>query len=57
MLISSIFNWYERDFGGRTGVLDFIERYLVDERDKSFVKEQKKKVKVEYLYYDWNLNK
>jgi hypothetical protein len=57
MLISSIFNWYERDFGGRTGVLDFIERYLVDERDKSFVKEEKKNVKVEYLYYDWNLNK
>lgn len=57
MLISSIFKWYGKDFGGRKGVLDFIERYLVDDDDKRFVKEAKGNIKVEHLYYDWNLNK
>jgi hypothetical protein len=57
MLISSIFKWYKSDFGGRKGVLDFIERYLADERYKKFIREERANIKIEYLYYDWNLNK
>jgi hypothetical protein len=57
MLISSIFKWYEKDFGGRTGILDFVERYLVEEKEKRFVREERENIKIEHLYYDWNLNK
>jgi hypothetical protein len=29
---SEIFRWYERDFGGKRGVIDFIFDYLADEK-------------------------
>ena len=34
-IASMIFRWHEKDFGGKKGVLDFIEKYLVD--DVTFV--------------------
>ncbi len=57
VVLSMIFKWYERDFGGREGVLDFIENYLVDDDKKTFLKMNKDYLKVDYLHYDWNLNK
>ena len=56
VVISMIFKWYEADFGGRTGVLDFIEKYLVDDTRKEFIRKENGNIRVEYLYYDWNLN-
>ncbi len=56
MNISQIFKWYETDFGGRTGVLNFIEKYIVDDDKKEFVGKEKDNISIEYLYYDWNLN-
>ncbi|GMR04617.1 MAG: hypothetical protein BMS9Abin23_0517 [Thermodesulfobacteriota bacterium] len=57
IIISMIFKWYERDFGGRDGVIDFIGKYIVDEGKRGFVAREKGNIKIEYLYYDWNLNK
>jgi len=57
LLMSMIFKWYETDFGGLTGVLDFIERYTVDDDKRAFLKSRPKDMKVDYLYYDWNLNR
>jgi hypothetical protein len=57
VVLSMIFKWYERDFGGREGVLGFIEKYLVDDDKKTFLKMNKENLKVDYLHYDWNLNK
>lgn len=57
MLISEIFRWYERDFGGKSGVIDFIFDYLVDEKARSFIRDNSQRVKIEYLHYDWNLNR
>ena len=56
MLVSSIFKWYSPDFGGTTGVIDFIKTYIVDDDKKEFLT-RTKEVDVSYLYYDWNLNK
>jgi hypothetical protein len=56
VVISMILKWYERDFGGASGVLDFIERYLVDGDKKMFIRDEKPKIKTEYLPYDWDLN-
>jgi hypothetical protein len=36
VLLSEIFRWYERDFGGRSGMIDFIFDYLVDEKARFF---------------------
>jgi hypothetical protein len=57
VLISQIFKWYETDFGGTTGILGFIERYILDDDKKKFLGTTKSNLTVDYLYYDWNLNK
>ncbi|UCE71240.1 MAG: DUF547 domain-containing protein, partial [Nitrospiraceae bacterium] len=56
MLISSIFKWYMSDFAGAAGVIDFIKKYIVDDDKREFL-ESVADIKVDYLYYDWNLNK
>lgn len=56
ILISQIFKWYKRDFGGRSGVLEFIKKYSLDDDKKVFL-EQRKNIKIGYLYYDWHLNR
>ena len=57
VLLSEIFRWYERDFGGRSGVIDFIFDYLADEKARSFLRKNAKNITFEYLHYDWNLNR
>ncbi len=56
LFLSMIFKWYERDFGGLRGVVDFIQRYLVDDDLKNFLRDERSGLSVEYLYYDWRLN-
>lgn len=55
-LVSSIFRWYEGDFGGREGVVDFLARYVVDDVKREFLRARRPDLKIGYLYYDWNLN-
>jgi hypothetical protein len=56
ILLSQIFKWYKRDFGGKKEMLEFLLRYLdQDEKSEFFVK-NKDSIVVEYLFYDWNLN-
>ena len=57
VLISRIFSWYKNDFGGRTGVLDFVKRYILDDDKRFFLEKAGSSIKIDYLYYDWNLNK
>jgi hypothetical protein len=56
MIISSIFRWYEGDFGGREGVVSFLIEYLpVDER-RAWLSEKRRSIRLRYKPYDWNLN-
>lgn len=57
LLVSSIFKWYKNDFGGKNGIINIILKYLNNEEKKEFLSNNRKKIKIEYLYYDWNLNK
>ncbi|RMG69378.1 MAG: DUF547 domain-containing protein, partial [Nitrospirae bacterium] len=57
LLLSSIFKWYQKDFGGLDGVIDFLIRYTVEDHEKAFLKENRHNLRIEYLYYDWNLNR
>ena len=45
--ISQIFKWFESDFGGRDGVINFINSHLVEDYST---------YKIRYLNYDWDLN-
>jgi hypothetical protein len=57
LFISEIFRWYEYDFGGLSGVKDFIFDYLVDEKSRRFIRRNFSTLRFEYLHYDWNLNR
>ena len=57
LLLSEIFRWYEADFGGRTGILDFLYDYVADEQAKRFLRHGSATLDIEYLDYDWNLNR
>ncbi|MFV2082376.1 MAG: DUF547 domain-containing protein, partial [bacterium] len=56
VLLSEIFRWYQNDFGEKNGVLDFICSYLVDDFAREFIEGSIDTLKIEYLFYDWNLN-
>ena len=56
MLISQIFKWYKRDFGGRTGILDLIKSHILDDDKKEYLDKSGSNIEIDYLYYDWNLN-
>jgi hypothetical protein len=57
ILVSEIFRWYEKDFGGPQGIRDFLVDYLVDSEAKRFIHDNYRSLIVEYLHYDWNLNR
>lgn len=54
--LSRIFEWYEADFGGRAGVLDFVRRHLLDPEKRAFLETREKDLAVAYAAYDWGLN-
>jgi hypothetical protein len=54
--LSRIFKWYQADFGGRPGVIQFILAYLREGPEKDFLRENTGKVRIKYQKYDWSLN-
>jgi hypothetical protein len=56
ILLSQIFNWYKRDFGGKKQMFEFLQRYLDQDEKSDFFGRNKDAMVVEYLFYDWNLN-
>ena len=49
VLLSEIFRWYERDFGGSAGVIEFLCRHMAAEESREFLQE--------HSFYDWDLNR
>ena len=57
--VSKIFDWYARDFTARNGSVEawlsaYADRLTDDSRQQQLIRE--KKVRLEYLDYDWMLN-
>lgn len=56
--LSRIFLWYAEDFGAdMASRLRFLSQFLYDEQDRAFVQEQAPRLRVEYIPYDWRLNR
>ena len=54
--LSMIFKWYNKDFEKKhKTVLNFISKYL-EEKDQIWIKENKEKIKINYIPYNWELN-
>jgi hypothetical protein len=56
IFLSQIFDWYERDFEGKTGIRKFLLRYLDKDENWTFMEKNGSGIRMEYLFYDWNLN-
>lgn len=54
--LSSIFKWFATDFGGRTGIIDFVLSHLSDTPERSWLLQQRDRVSLRYNPYDWSLN-
>lgn len=57
VFLSEIFRWHEEDFGKKNGILDFIFDYLTDDEIRRFMQLNAPTLQIEYLHYDWNLNR
>lgn len=54
--LSSIFKWFQADFGGREGVMDFLlVHYPRDER-RDWLMQNRRTTRLRYSTYDWRLN-
>ena len=53
LYLSSIFDWFEKDFESKGGVVAFISDYVSPEQ-REILKNQK--LKIAYLDYNWDLN-
>jgi len=57
VLISMIFKWYQVDFGGGDReLLETLLKYLDEGENKTFLKENRERIRIRYQPYDWNLN-
>lgn len=54
--LSSLFNWYAGDFGGRAGVIAFLRERLSEGEQRDWLRRQGPYVKLIYRRYDWGLN-
>jgi len=53
--LSRIFKWFAEDFGGRKGVLEFVQKYA-PEPNSAWLAANLQRVSVSYFDYNWNLN-
>lgn len=56
IMLSQIFRWYAGDFGRRRDLFEFILRYLDPHEEAMYLEKHTDTIKIEYLFYDWNLN-
>lgn len=56
IMLSQIFRWYAGDFGHRRDLFEFILRYLDPHEEAMYLEKNIDTIKIEYLFYDWNLN-
>lgn len=56
VFLSRIFKWFAEDFEAKGGAVAFAARYAPD-ADAGWLEENGSRAKVEYLDYDWRLNR
>lgn len=54
VMLSMIFKWYEGDFGGRMGVVEFLLRHLDEGEEREALSSGE--VRIGCQHYDWTLN-
>ncbi|MEE8347322.1 MAG: DUF547 domain-containing protein [Dehalococcoidia bacterium] len=56
LCLSPVFRWYQRDYGGREGVREFVLRYLDDGQARTLLEDDREGRRLGFYRYDWSLN-
>lgn len=56
LTLSSIFKWFQSDFGGREGLMDFLLAHLPRDEKREWLAQNHDTVRLRYAAYDWGLN-
>lgn len=56
LTLSSIFKWFQADFGGREGLMDFLLIHLPRDERRDWLSQNRRTVRLQYSAYDWRLN-
>ena len=56
LVVSSIFKWFEDDFGGRMGVIKFLVGHLPADGRQAWISQNRNTIRLKYEPYDWGLN-
>lgn len=54
--LSAIFSWFKSDFGGQSGVIDFLIEHLPEDDRQTWLIEHRDTLSFKYKPYDWGLN-
>jgi hypothetical protein len=54
--LSKIFQWYQGDFGGREGVINFLISFHTDEDKRRWISKNRRTLRLRYEPYNWHLN-
>ena len=58
LFLSEIFKWYQKDFQqGSQRVIPFVANYLYDEQNARWLLKNEPVIDIQYLPYDWRLNR
>ncbi|KAF0218629.1 MAG: hypothetical protein FD174_2722 [Geobacteraceae bacterium] len=55
--LSPIFRWYSPDFGGHSGIVETLVRYLDQGDARDFLTAHGTTAKIEWKFYNWRLNR
>ncbi|WP_062268416.1 DUF547 domain-containing protein [Endozoicomonas arenosclerae] len=56
LLLPRCFYWYKKDFGQKSGILNFVEKYHPDPEIKQQIAQQGNRMKIRFTEFDWTLN-
>ncbi len=54
--LSQIFRWYKWDFGGMSGIMDLLLKYLDPGQAREAIARHRTSLPVRFQHYDWDLN-
>ncbi|HEX7217826.1 MAG TPA: DUF547 domain-containing protein [Burkholderiales bacterium] len=57
IVVPRLFKWFAQDFGGESGIVEFVVARIEDEAVVDMVDQRLGRVKLQYAEFDWTLNR
>jgi hypothetical protein len=57
IVLPRLFRWFAEDFGGESGIVEFVVARIDDEASVEMIDRRQGNVRLKYLEFDWTLNR